>query len=218
MHSATGIVYNSSQVAMAPRSWADFWEDRYGRRATMLDDPAEVIGASLIKIGCSLNSGDRAEVDGAKEQALAIKPRLRAYINAEAREQLISGDIAIAQMWGMTAQSAIAANPALRFVYPAEGYALYADNAVILRESRRERLAHEFLDYLLRPDVSAAIAIANTTATANGAAWRLLPEALRNTAALYPTPDILARGQWFEPLPPAAQRYRDRVWTQIKAG
>ena len=41
MHGATGIVYNSSAVRAAPASWADFWEDWFEHRATMLDDPAE---------------------------------------------------------------------------------------------------------------------------------------------------------------------------------
>ena len=52
---------------------------------------------------------------------------------------------------------AIDAGPQLAFVYPAEGFPLYCDCAVILRESRRARLAHQFLDYLLRPAVSAKI-------------------------------------------------------------
>jgi hypothetical protein len=62
-------------------------------------------------------------------------------------------------------------------VHPAESFPLYADNVVILRESRRVELAHEFLNYLLRPDVSAAIAQAVTSATPNAGARRLLPAA-----------------------------------------
>jgi len=217
MHSATGMVFNSREVSRAPASWADFWEDRYQRRVTMLDDPTEVIGAALIKLGYGLNSGDPAELEQARAESIRVKQHLRAFLNAEAREQLIAGDLLAAQAWGITAQSAINGNPALRFVYPCEGFALYADNAVILRESAGTRLAHEFLNYLLRPDVSAAIASTNFTATANGAAWKLLPESMRSNATLYPGPELLARGQWFEPLPAATQRLRDRLWTEIKS-
>jgi Spermidine/putrescine-binding periplasmic protein len=92
----------------------------------------------------------QAELQQARREAVAQKALLRAYLNAEARDQLVSGDIAAAQLWATTSQQAMDAAPSLAFVYPAEGFALYADNAVVLRESRRERLAHEFLDYLLR--------------------------------------------------------------------
>jgi spermidine/putrescine transport system substrate-binding protein len=217
MHGATGIVYNSATVRDVPDSWAAFWEDRYQRRATMLDDPTEVIGAALLKLRYPLNSGDRSQLEQARREAIAIKPYLRAYINNEVRDQLVAGDVLAAQAWSITAQSAINANPALRFGYPAEGFALYADCAVILRESRRARLSHEFMNYLLRPEVSSAIAVACGTATANGAAARLLPEPVRRNPTLYPGPDILSRGQWFETLPPAVQRARDRLWTEIKS-
>jgi spermidine/putrescine transport system substrate-binding protein len=217
MHGATGIVYNTGTITGGPDSWVAFWQDRYQRRATMLDDPVEVIGAALLKLHYPLNSGDRSQLYQARREAIAIKPYLRAYINAEARDQLIAGDVLAAQAWSVTAQSAINSNPALRFVYPAEGFALYADCAVILRESRRARLAHEFLNYLLRPEVSSAIAVACGTATANAAAIRLLPESVRRNATLYPGPEILSRGQWFETLTPATQRLRDRLWTEIKS-
>ncbi len=217
MHGTTGIVYNSGVVVNGPNSWAAFWEDRYQHRATMLDDPTEVIGAALLKLGYPLNSGDVAQLDQARREAVAIKPYLRAYINSEVRDQLIAGDVIAAQTWSITAQSAMASNPALRFVYPAEGFPLYADSAVVLRESRRARLAHEFINYLLRPEVSSSIALSCGTATANAAAMRLLPEPVRRNPTLYPGPDVLARGQWFEALTPASQRLRDRLWTEIKS-
>jgi spermidine/putrescine transport system substrate-binding protein len=58
---------------------------------------------------------------------------------------------------------------------------------------------------------------ATKTATANAAARALLPEALRLNATLYPPPEVLARGEWFEAMPAEAQRLRDRIWTEIKS-
>ena len=63
----------------------------------------------------------------------------------------------------------------LAFAYPAEGFPLYCDCAAILRESRRYELAHDFLEFLLLPDVAAANARAADTATANGAAQATAP-------------------------------------------
>jgi spermidine/putrescine transport system substrate-binding protein len=102
---------------------------------------------------------------------------------------------------------------ALAFSFPSEGFAQYADNAAILRESKHQELAHEFLNYLLRPAVTANICREMKTATANAAARRLLPD----NPVLYPPPDVLARGEWFRALPPETQRLRDRYWTEIKS-
>lgn len=216
MWGATGIVFNK-QAAGTLKSWADLWDAKHKGRMTMLDDPADTIGAALKKLGHSLNTPDPAHLAAAKSELLRQKPLVRAYLNAEARDQLIAGDLQAAQLWGTTSQQAIDAAPHLGFAYPTEGFACYADSAVILRESRRIDLAHRFIDYLLRPDVAAAIVDVSRTATANAAARALLPVQVRENPVLYPPPDVLARAEWFAPLPPAAQRLRDRYWTEIKS-
>jgi spermidine/putrescine transport system substrate-binding protein len=212
----TGIVYNRS-VQPPPTRWADMWNPALKGRMTMLDDPEDMLGACLKKLGYSFDSTDPNELRRAAQEAIRQKPLLSAYLNAEVRDQLVSGDVLMAQLWSTTAQQAIDAAPNLAFVFPAEGFPFYCDCAVVLRESRRARLAHEFLNYLLRPHVSARVAEATKTATANGAAHALLPPAIRDNPVLYPPPDVFARGEWPRTLPPAAQRLRDRIWTEIKA-
>ena len=216
MWGATGIVFNRS-VIPPPDSWASLWERRLQGRITMLDDPAEVIGACLKKVGFSVNATDAESLDQARQQALQQKPLLRAYLNAEVRDQLVAGDVLAAQLWATTAQQAVAASDGLAFLFPAEDFPRYADNAVILRESTRQDLAHAFINYLLRPEVAAAVVTSTHTATANGDARRLLPEEIRTNQALYPPPSVLERAEWFETLSAQAQRLRDRIWTEIKA-
>jgi spermidine/putrescine transport system substrate-binding protein len=216
MWGATGIAYNRS-VMPPPSSWADLWRPDLAGRMTMLDDPFEVLGACLKKLGFSLNATGERELRLAAREAVAQKPLLRAYLNAEVRDQLVAGDVLVAQLWATTAQQAMDASPRIGFAYPREGFGLYADTAVILRESRRKRLAHDFLNYLLRPRVAAAIVRATRTATANGGALGLLDASVRSNTTLYPPAEVLARGEWFRPMPAAAQRLRDRLWTEIKS-
>ncbi len=215
MHGTTGIVF---QKQLAAKSWADMWDPKHRGKITMLDDPLEVFGACLKKIGDSLNTGDAQQLRDAEAQAIAQKPLLRAYLNAEVRDQLVAGDVAMAQAWAVTAGQAIAAAPdKLAYVLPKEGFARYADTMSILRESRRNDLAHLFINYLLRPEVAAAIVQSTQTATANRAAQRLLPAALRENPVLYPPPEILEMGEWFQPQSAASQKLRDRLWTEIKS-
>ncbi len=217
MHGATGIVYQKN-LTPEPKAWADLWDPRLSGKITMLDDPQEVLGVCLKKLGFSLNSGDPDQLRLAQRDAIAQKRLLRAYLNAEVRDQLVAGDVAAAQAWAVTAGQAIAAAPdKLAFVLPAEGFPRYADTTAILRESRRSELAHRFINYLLRPKVAAAIVIATQTATTNAEARKLLPAEWRDNPVLYPSPSVLLRGEWFEPVSSAAQKLRDRLWTEIKS-
>ncbi len=212
----TGIAYNR-KVTPAPTGWADLWDARWKGRLTMLDDPEDMLGACLKKLGLPFGSTDPGELERAEREAVAQKPLLRAYLNAEARDQLVAGDVLAAQMWSTTAQQAMDAAPGLGFVFPREGFPLYSDCAVILKESRRVDLAHRFLDYLLRPNVAGRITQATETATCNGAAEALLPDQFRLNPVLYPAAETFARAEWPGTLPAAAQKLRDRLWTRIKS-
>ena len=50
-----------------------------------------------------------------------------------------------------------------------------------------------------------------------GAAEELLPPEIRENPVLYPAPEALARGEWFQSQPLASQKLRDRLWTEIKS-
>jgi spermidine/putrescine transport system substrate-binding protein len=179
----------------------------------MLDDAEDVIGACLQKLGDPFSSTVEGQLQAARREAVLQKRLLRAYLNAEVRDQLVAGDVLAAQLWSTTAAQAIHAEAKLGFVYPAEGYPLYCDCGAILRESGRLELAHRFLEFLLQPEVAASNARVAESATANGAARHLLPD----DPVLYPDAATYARGIWPVALPGPAQRYRDRLWTEIKA-
>ena len=217
MHGCTGILYQSN-LPHPPLAWADLWQESLRGRVTMLDDPPEVFAAALKKLGYSLNSADPQQLRQARDQAVAQKILLRGYLNAEARDQAIAGDLLAAQAWAVTAAQAIAAAPGkFSFSFPREGFPRFADNVAILRESGRQERAHQWIDYLLRPQSAAAIVISTQTATANGEATRLLPPGVRQNPVLYPSQEILERGEWFQAPTAASQRLRDRLWSEIKS-
>ena len=196
MWNATGIAFNRTQVE-EPRGWGVLWSPALSGRITMLDDPEDVIGACLEKLRYPFDSIDPAQLQTARAEAIRQKRLLRAYLNAEVKDQLVAGDVLAAQLWSTTAAQAIHGSSKIGFAYPEEGYPLYCDCAAVLRESTRYELAHEFLDFLLRPNVAAANAKVAETATANGAAQATLPR----DPVLYPPDDIYRRGVWPPALP-----------------
>ena len=204
MWNATGIAYRKK---LGLTKWADLWRGDLNGRITMLDDSEDVIGACLQKLGMPFNATDEKQLDAAKQEAVRQKRLVRAYINAEVKDQLVAGDVVAAQLWSTTASQAMSASAEIAFAYPEEGYPLYADNAVILG---RTELAHEFINYLLRPDVAAANAKSAETATCDAGGDH-------TNEVLYPPKPILARGTWPVALPKEAQRFRDRIWTEIKS-
>jgi spermidine/putrescine transport system substrate-binding protein len=207
----SGIAYRADRVEAPIDSWAVFHDPRYYRKTTMMDDGREVIGSQLRYRGHSLNSTDAAELAQARDDAIAAKKGLKAYISAPVKSQLISGDVWISQLWNGDTNQAQAEQPNLEYTVPKEGCTIWVDSMCIPSGARNRRAAHEWMNYLLRPDVGAALSEATGYGTPNPAAARLM----RNPVP-YPTEAELERLEYPVDLGKHTAVW-DRIWTEIKS-
>lgn len=207
----SGIAYRTDKVPVPVDSWEVFLEPAHHAKMTMLDDGREVIGAFLRYRGHSLNSTDPAELAAAKADAIEAKKHLKAYISAPVKAQLISGDVLIAQLWnGDTAQARLE-QPNLGYVIPKEGCAIFNDSMCVPRSAPNKRAAHEWMNYILRPEVGAALSEATGYGTPNTASARIM----RNPVP-YPTEEELKRLEYQVDLGRDTAVW-DRIWTEIKS-
>ena len=207
----TGIAWRTDRVSQLPASWSVFLDRRWQGKMTMLDDARDVIGAFLKYRGHSLNSSDRGELEAAERDGIAAKANLKAYLSAPVKGQLIGGDVWIAQLWNGDAEQAAREEPAISWLLPEEGSTLWIDSLVLPRSAPHPRAAHEFMNYILRPEVGASISRATGYGTPNQAAMPLVPRPVP-----YPDPGQLARLEVQTDLGPASGLW-DEVWTRIKA-
>jgi spermidine/putrescine transport system substrate-binding protein len=207
----TGIAWRRDLLPEPPIGWETFYDARLKGKLTQLDDMRDAIGAWLRYRGRSLNTTDPAALDGARADAIRAKANLKAYISAPVKAQLIAGDVWAAQLWNGDAAQARAEQPAIGFTTPREGSAIWLDSLVLTADAPHPRAAHEFMNYVLRPEVGADISAATGYGTPNAAAFELLDDPVP-----YPPPDELARLEYAADLGRATALW-DRIWTEIKA-
>jgi spermidine/putrescine transport system substrate-binding protein len=207
----SGIAYRSDKVKTPVESWAVFLDPQYAGKMTMMDDGREVIGSQLRYRGRSLNSTAPGELAQAKVDAIAAKQQLRAYISAAVKPQLISGDVWISQLWDGDTAQARTEQPNLRYVVPREGCTIWADSVCIPRRARHPRAAHEWMNYILRPEIAAALSRTTGYGTPNAAAMRLMKNPVP-----YPTPAEFERLEYQTDLGRDSAAW-DQIWTEIKS-
>jgi spermidine/putrescine transport system substrate-binding protein len=207
----TGIAYRADLLPSAPDSWGAFLDGFAAGKATMLDDGREVLGAMLRYRGHSLNSTDLAELAGARQDAIAAKAHLLAFMTLALKGQLASGDVAMAQCWNGDARQAQRENPDIAFALPREGSLIFNDYMVLLSDAPHPAAATAFLDYILRSDVGAAISEETGYGTPNRAAQERMRDPIP-----YPLPAELARLEYQHDLGSATELW-DRIWTEVKA-
>lgn len=207
----TGIAYRSDKVTPPPEGWSVFQDAKYKNKMTMLNDQRDVIGAFLKLKGKSLSSTDEAELNQAKADAIAAKANLKAFISAEVKGQVVSGDVWIAQLWNGDTAQASKEQPNIAYCLPKEGAALWTDSLVIPKGAQHKRAAHAFMDFILRPDVAASISDFTGYGTPNTEAAAKLA-----VPVPFPTDEEMKRLEVQKDLGKASQLW-DQIWTEIGA-
>jgi spermidine/putrescine transport system substrate-binding protein len=207
----TGVAYRMDRVKTPVDSWAVFHDKQFAKKMTMMDDGREVIGSQLRYRGHSLNSTDKAQLAQAKADCIDAKMNLRAYLSAPVKAQLISGDVFIAQLWNGDTMQAKAEQPNLAYAIPKEGAAIWGDAMVIPKSAPNKRAAHEWMNYILRPEVGARLSEATGYGTPNAAAAKVMKDPVP-----YPSEQELQRLEYQLDLGRDTEVW-DRIWTEIKS-
>jgi spermidine/putrescine transport system substrate-binding protein/spermidine/putrescine transport system permease protein len=212
----TGIAYRKDKIAGSIESWDALWDSRYRDRIAMLDDVRETIGAALKRLGKSLNSVDEAEIQGAAALLIEQKPLVKAYDSGGFDQMLLSGDVWIAQAYSGQIAKAIAENPAIAYVVPKEGCTIFVDNMCVIKNSPNKELAHEFMNFVLEPQIAADIANGTGYSSMNLAGRALIRADLLANEAAYPQREAVERCEFIREIGEAVSIY-DRLWTEIKS-
>lgn len=227
MYGLTGIAYNTKFFPNGIDSWAAILEPdqvaAFAGKFSMLDDARETPGAVLRYLGQSLNSTDPAALARVKEILLAQKQYLAAYNSSDVNRKLASEEYVLAHAWSGTAIQArnglgeeFSGNPNIAFTVPKEGGTIWMDNFVILKDSPHAYTAHVFINYLLRPEISAQNTEYIGYLSPNKDALELLSEDLRTLYAqgFAPNEEMYKRLEWI--VRNEGTTVFDDLWTEVK--
>jgi len=78
--------------------------------------------------------------------------------------------------------------------------------------------AYKFLNFLMRPDIAAKVSLSINYSTANLAARKLMPVEVQNDVSLYPSEDVLRRGEFEMDMGEKALGLYEKYWEQLKIG
>ena len=217
----TGLVVRSDLVEAPVTRWADLWDPRYaGKTALWFGQPREVIGLTLKSLGYSANSEKREELEAALARLLELRPTVVEIEDPDVHwpKVLADGQVVVAMGYANDMIAGRALNPAVKYVLPAEGPLLWNDTFVVPVDSSHQATAELFLDFMLRPEISAEFVNKASFATPNDAALPLVLPEITNDTAIFPTRDSLVKAEPILPLSPAGEKLYADIWQRFMAG
>jgi len=234
MWGTIGIGYNKAKIAEALGteeidSWSVLFDPETiakldGCGVHVLDAPTDILALVLNYLGLDPNSTDPDDIAKAEELLLSIRPYVRKFHSSEFINGLANGDICVAIGYsGDVFQAAARAEEAgqgieIAYVIPEEGTQIWFDQMAIPADARNVEEAHEFLNFIMEPEVIAKASNYVFYANGNLASQPFLDPEILNDPAIYPTPEVLEKLFVSHPYDARTQRLVTRMWTKVVTG
>jgi putrescine transport system substrate-binding protein len=231
--SMVGLGFNQDEIAKrlggVPDGWSLIMDPANAAKLkscgiSLLDAPADVIGAVLIHLGKDANSTDERELGAAFDVLHKIRPYIRSFDSEQYIAELSNGGVCAVLGWsGDIVQARNRAREAgngtrIAFLLPKEGSLMTLDAMAIPADAPHPRNAQAFMNFLMEPAVIAHITDAVGYPNGNREATALVSAALREDPAVYPDDAARARLQTQHAKSLEYSRFLSREWTKLKTG
>lgn len=216
-------------LPMPDNTWDLVFKPEYISRlkscgVSFLDSPTEVVPAALHYLGRPAYSKNIADYQAVPPLLKSIRPYVTlfsstGYINDLANGSICaafgySGDINIAKsraLEGKTGQN-------IKTLTPKTGGVIFMDTMVIPADAPHPENAHLWMNYIMRPEVHAALTNKVFYANPNLAARKFVKPEIANDPAVFPPESEMKKMAKPEALNNDIRRQMTRIYTSFKTG
>ncbi len=179
-----------------------------------LDSQGEVLALGSIYLGIPQCSQDRAQLTALNDMLLNAKQYWASFGSDTAKDVLVSGDAAAGMIYNGFSAKARAEGANVEYSFPKEGYVVWMDSMVLLKDAPNRDNALKFMNFLLDPENSAAVTnFAAYSSGVTGVEPFLLDE-IKNSPENNPPAD--QKGFFIQACDEETQVLYDAIWTNLK--
>jgi spermidine/putrescine transport system substrate-binding protein len=214
-----GLGYNLKKTGKELDSWQEIFNPKYKGRVAFTDEMRTMMGAILIYLGYDPNTTNPEELNKARDFIIEHKDNIAAFAPDTGQVLLDQGQVDIAVEWSGDVFQVMEENPDLRYVIPKEGTIIWVDTIAIPTGAPHQALAEQFINFLLKPDVSAKNSNFIKFGTPNKISVEkaLINKNELDNPAIYPPPEVFKKLKFIQDVGETTRLY-DEAWTEAKLG
>jgi spermidine/putrescine transport system substrate-binding protein len=215
MFGVSGFAVNRDFVKDESISWSLLTEPRFKGHVAVVDDMRFTLGSVLMELGKSPNTTNPDDLNQAVALLQRVKPNILKFTPDSGKDLLISGAAWVAYAYSGDVLQAERANPKLTFQIPVAGSIRFQDGVCIPKGAPNKELAEKFINFLLRPDVSAGITNEVMYGNTNEAALPLIRQTILSNPASFPGDADFAKCQPLKDVGDGLKLY-ETAWEKVK--
>lgn len=219
MWGTTGIAYDTEVAGgKLEESWKAIFEPPPALvgKVGMLNSPAEAWNAAAHYLGIDRCTEKQQDAQRILDVLTKQKAAVSVYSSNGTAYRLLTGEVAMQQMWNGAYRRAKARKASLEWIYPKEGLDAWSDNFAVPKGAQNQENAKVFLNWMMDPKNIAEASNFLGYNNAIPASVPLLSSALGAEVAILTPPDKLALLRPTLACGPVTLDLREKVWTQLR--
>lgn len=204
--------YNTNEFPEAPTSWSVTWDEQYRGKITMESSAQARVGTTALYLGD--DPFDPADWDAIRDALLEQKDLVLKYWTdyQNSMEMFVNEEVLAGEISDGRARMAMAAGGAVNWTVPEEGCLAFVDTFAVPKAAQNPENAHRFIDFLLRPDITAIQMEMMNYDTVNEAALaELEPEFAEQLSSSTDANIVIT-----EDIDPQVRTRMDELWTEVE--
>lgn len=211
----TMIAFRRDRVQGSIEDWADLWRPDLKDQLVLPDDPREVIGLTLKRLGGSYNQTNLAEISQLQPLLEQLNQQVKLYSSRNYLQPLSLGDATVAVGWSVDILTAMRRDSRLAAVIPRSGTAIWLDLWVQPQGQVSEALSDRWIDFCWSPEIAPQFSRLGLAASPAILTAKAIAPADADPLQIPPT-ETLERSELILPLPEAEQNQYLNLWRTIR--
>ncbi|MBE9222018.1 extracellular solute-binding protein [Cyanobacterium stanieri LEGE 03274] len=214
----TMIAYREDKLApfgFTPQDWTDLWRIELKNQISLLNQPREIIGLILKKMGYSYNTENIEEISDLKQELITLNNQVKFYNSTNYLQPLINGDTWLAVGWSTDILPILEQHRNIKAIIPQSGTSIWADVWVNPYESNinEEKLTeiYRWINYCWQEDSATRINFFT-----KGNSPLLSGENAENRLTM--SQEVFAKSDFIEPLSEVVMAKYNKIWQGLNNG
>ncbi len=213
----TGVVVNTS-VYKGDINTSAIWldpPDELKGKVNVVPEMIDVISLATFYYGGEACSEDLEVLKKVRDGLIAAKPNWIA-MDYGATEKMGNNDWAASVNWNGSSMRARLVNPDVAYGYPKEGYVLWMDSIMLLKDAQNAENAYKFMDFIMKPENAALIS--NFARYANGitGSEEFMDPQMATAPELLIPEEFKAAGHFLPTCNEKSREYMTAIWTELQ--